>query len=256
MDLNILDNVDFSTDIPVYQQLASYFTNLISTGYLKVGDLLPTEIAICEHLGISRVTVRQAFATLEQDGKIIRKRRKGTFVCEPKLNRNLNNLYSFTTEMKSLGITPSSKIISFEEINPPKHIAEALNLDRKLTVYKICRLRMANECPLLLETACIPTYLCPNLSKETLNDSLYALIGEHTGHMPGEATETYEAINLSSYDAKLLSCNTGDAALRITRISKNTVGQFFEYCTIIARGDMNKYQIVLKNNGIQYTRVM
>lgn len=52
MDLNILDNVDFSTDIPVYQQLASYFTNLISTGYLKVGDLLPTEIAICEHLGI------------------------------------------------------------------------------------------------------------------------------------------------------------------------------------------------------------
>lgn len=125
MDLNILDNVDFSTDIPVYQQLASYFTNLISTGYLKVGDLLPTEIAICEHLGISRVTVRQAFATLEQDGKIIRKRRKGTFVCEPKLNRNLNNLYNFTTEMKSLGITPSSKIISFEEINPPKHIAEA-----------------------------------------------------------------------------------------------------------------------------------
>ena len=206
--------------------------------------------------GNSRVTVRQAFATLEQDGKIIRKRRKGTFVCEPKLNRNLNNLYNFTTEMKSLGITPSSKIISFEEINPPKHIAEALNLDRKLTVYKICRLRMANECPILLETACIPTYLCPNLSKETLNDSLYALIGEHTGHMPGEATETYEAINLSSYDAKLLSCNTGDAALRITRISKNTVGQFFEYCTIIARGDMNKYQIVLKNNGIQYTRVM
>ena len=42
MDLNILDNVDFSTDIPVYQKLESYFTNLISTGYLKVGDLLTT----------------------------------------------------------------------------------------------------------------------------------------------------------------------------------------------------------------------
>lgn len=70
MDLNILDNVDFSTDIPVYQQLASYFTNLISTGYLKVGDLLPTEIAICEHLGISRVTVRKLLRPLNKTERL------------------------------------------------------------------------------------------------------------------------------------------------------------------------------------------
>lgn len=253
--------MDFSTitfvdDVPVYQQLANYFNNQISTGQLKVGDPLPTEISLCEKLNISRATVRQAFQILEQEGKIIRRRRKGTYVCEQKLKRNLNNLYNFTTEMHTLGLKPSSKVISFDIQKPPSHVAATLNIDSKTQVYRICRLRMANNKPLLLETTYIPTFMCPNLTKSSLNDSLYALISEHSGILPGEASETYEAINLSASDADYLDCDTGAAALKITRVSKNTAGQIFEYCKIIARGDLNKYQIILRNTGIQYTRIV
>lgn len=249
--------LNFSDDFPVYQQLANYFLNQISVGNLKVGDPLPTENAICQEMGISRATVRQAFQLLEQEGRIVRRRRKGTFVCEQKLKRSLNNLYNFTTEMKSLGIKPSSKVISFDVVKVSPHIGTILDIDAKSQVYRICRLRMADGTPLLLETAYIPTFFCPNLAVKSLNDSLYAAISEYTGFLPGEAAETYEAVNLNSHDASFLSCSPGDAALKITRVSKNTAGQTFEYCTIIARGDMNKYQIVLKNGGgIQYTRVI
>lgn len=249
-------SLTLTDDLPVYQQLANYFMNLISSGQLKIGEALPTELSLCDDLNISRATVRQAFQLLEQEGRIVRHRRKGSFVCEPKLKRNLNNLYNFSTEMRSMGIAPSSKVISFDVTHAPPHIAEVLNIELQTPVYRICRLRMADNTPLLLETAYIPTFFCPDLTSESLNDSLYAIISETSGSLPSEASEVYEAINLNSKEATLLQCASRDAALKITRCSKNTAGQTFEYCTIIARGDRNKYQIILRNNGIQYTRVL
>lgn len=251
-----LKSIEFTDDIPVYQQLGNYFMTLITSGKLKVGDALPTEETICNDLHISRATARKAMQLLEDEGRVVRKRRKGTYVCEQKLSRNLNNLYNFTTEMNALGIQPSSKLISFETIKASSTISNILNVGKGENVYWICRLRIADEKPLLLETAYIPVYLCPHLESKNLTDSLYSIISENTGFPPGEATETYEAINLNSNDAIQLECSSKSAALKITRVSKNTAGQIFEYCTIIARGDMNKYQITLKNKGIAYTRVI
>lgn len=255
MNWNDLEII-WSDDAPVYLQLANYFGAMISNGELREGDALPTETALCKILGISRSTVRQAFQLLEDEGVIVRKKRVGTHVCKPKLKRSLNNLYNFTTEMHALGLAPSSRILAFSTMHPPTKIAETLNIASEDTVFRIERLRLADGEPLLLETAYIPTYICPDLTREQLNDSLYATISECSGAAPMEAIETYEATTLMKREAELLNVHAGEPALRIHRISKNTAGQIFEYCVELARGDRNKYQIVLKNSGIQYSRVL
>ena len=248
--------IAWTDDAPVYLQLANYFGARISSAELKEGDALPTETALCKTLGISRSTVRQAFQMLEDEGVIIRKKRVGTRVCKPKLKRNINNLYNFTTEMFALGLAPSSRLISFSTVHPPAKIAELLNLSSGDTTFRIERLRLADGEPLLLETAYIPTEICPSLTKEQLNDSLYATIRECSGSSPMEATEIYEAITLNKRDAEYLKLRAGEPGFRIQRISKNTAGEIFEYCVELARGDRNKFQIVLKNSGIQYSRVL
>lgn len=248
--------IDLNNNVPVYQQLANHFQGMILAGELKVGDLLPTEAALCESLKISRSTVRQALQLLEDEGLIVRRRRHGTRVCESKLNRSLNNLYNFTTEMRTLGLTPSSQVLRFEIVQPTVKIANKLGIDLTRKVFLIERLRLADNEPLLLETAYIPVNFCANLSEDQLSDSLYAMISEYTGINPGEAIETYEAVSLRKNEALLLNVPKGSPALRIQRISKNTAGETFEYCTIIARADRNKYQIVLRNSGIQYSRIV
>jgi len=255
MDWNDLELV-WSEDAPVYLQLANYFGALISNGELKEGDALPTETALCKILGISRSTVRQAFQLLEDEGVIVRKKRVGTRVCKPKLKRSLNNLYNFTTEIRALGLVPSSRILSFTTMRPPTKIAETLCLTQGETVFRIERLRLADGEPLMVETAYIPTRICPGLTRDQLNDSLYATISECSGASPLEATETYEAIVLMKREAELMHVHAGEPALRIQRVSKNTVGEIFEYCVELTRGDRSKYQIVLKNSGIQYSRVL
>ncbi len=255
MDWNMLQ-IEWKEDAPIYLQLSNFFSERITAGELREGDALPTETALCGLLGISRSTVRQAFSMLEDEGVIMRKKRVGTRVCKPKLKRNINNLYNFTTEMCVLGLVPSSKVISFSTVHPPAKVAETLGLDQAETTFRVERLRLADGEPLLLETAYIPTRVCPSLNREQLNDSLYATIQECSGSAPQEATEVYEAITLNKREAKLLNVRAGEPAFRAQRISKNTDGEIFEYCVVLARGDRNKFQIVLKNSGIQYSRVL
>jgi len=249
-------DLNYQSSVPLYSQLVSIINQKISNGDLKVGDLIPTEISLCKKLELSRSTVRKAMAQLEYEGKILRKPRRGTFICKPKLRRSLNNLYNFSNEMHELNLHPSSSVLHFEVITPSLVISKQLEISEYQKVYKIIRLRMVDQKPLLLETAYIPVNFCSNLTIENLSDSLYAMINEYTGAQPMEAMETYEAVILKEKEAKYLECNVGIPAFKITRTSRNTNGDIFEYTTILAPGDRNRYEITLHKNNIFYTKIV
>lgn len=56
---------------------------LILDGTLAPGDRLPSERELAEHLGVSRVSIRQALHELESGGLIDRKPGRGTIVLSP-----------------------------------------------------------------------------------------------------------------------------------------------------------------------------
>ena len=103
------ESLSLSSDIPLYAQLVGIIKRSISSGALAIGDLLPSEAELCRALNVSRNTVRQAIGELEDEGLVVRKRGKGTFVADPNTNRR-GVRYSFTTEVSSLGKTPLSLI--------------------------------------------------------------------------------------------------------------------------------------------------
>src|SRR5258708_34967588 len=49
------------------------------------GDRLPTEVELAEQLGVSRETVRRATEKLQNEGLVVKFRRKGTFTRSPAL---------------------------------------------------------------------------------------------------------------------------------------------------------------------------
>ncbi|HHY38506.1 MAG TPA: GntR family transcriptional regulator [Clostridia bacterium] len=53
---------------------------MVYEGRLLPGNRLPSEESLCEELGVSRVTVREALLYLEQEGFITRRQGLGTFV--------------------------------------------------------------------------------------------------------------------------------------------------------------------------------
>jgi GntR family transcriptional regulator len=84
--------LDRGSSVPLYYQLQEILHQQIASSRFKVGDPLPSEGDLCRMFDVSRIVVRQALEVLEDDGEIVRRQGKGTFVAEPKLDLTAGGL--------------------------------------------------------------------------------------------------------------------------------------------------------------------
>lgn len=76
----MLLQLDFSSDVPIYQQIRNQVVLAIASGQLEPGDKLPTIRALAEETGINMMTVSKAYQLLKQEGYITTDRRSGATV--------------------------------------------------------------------------------------------------------------------------------------------------------------------------------
>jgi GntR family transcriptional regulator len=69
-----------STGVAMYAKIASTLRRRIASGEWKLGDQLPTVEALAADLGVSRITVRQAYGLLVAEGLLDSRRGRGTHV--------------------------------------------------------------------------------------------------------------------------------------------------------------------------------
>ncbi len=60
------------------------------------------------------MTVRQAVNNLVNDGYLVRRRGKGTFVAAKKIEQPLKGLTSFSEDMRARGMEPDTVVLGFE----------------------------------------------------------------------------------------------------------------------------------------------
>ena len=67
--------------VPIARQLEQSIAGLIASGEFSPGQRLPTEMELCERLGVSRTPIRQALSNLVSQGLLVRQAGRGTFVA-------------------------------------------------------------------------------------------------------------------------------------------------------------------------------
>ena len=72
--------VDETSDVPMWAQLRNRLAYLITTGYYKPGEQLPTVRALASEISINYNTVNKAYLALKSDGYIEATRGRGAFV--------------------------------------------------------------------------------------------------------------------------------------------------------------------------------
>src|SRR5438309_10840627 len=79
---------------PAHTQIEERLAEAIAAGELRPGDRLPPERELAERFGVSRMTLRHALESLARRGMLVRARgrRGGTFVGEPKIERDLTTV--------------------------------------------------------------------------------------------------------------------------------------------------------------------
>ncbi|MFL3645518.1 MAG: FadR/GntR family transcriptional regulator, partial [Cellvibrionales bacterium] len=68
---------------PAYRAVSEKIRQVILSGELQAGDMLPTELELAEQFGVTRSTLREAIRLLEESGIIGRADRKRLVVTLP-----------------------------------------------------------------------------------------------------------------------------------------------------------------------------
>lgn len=233
--------LDKQSPIPIYIQIEQQLKEQIQQGDFSVGTSIPSERELSERFGVSRMTVRQSITNLVNDGLLYREKGRGTFVASPKVEQPLNGLTSFTEDMESRGMVPSSKLIGFDILEPEADVAEELQLNEGDRVYFVERIRFADAKPMAIERTFLPVDRFPNLTEESFGGSLYAVIEGEQQLKISRATQRMEAGLVKKEDADLLQIQLPAAVLLIERISYLEGDLPFEVVRSTYRADRYKF---------------
>ena len=154
--------------IPLYYQLENILREKIYSGEYAPGDSIPTEDQFIQSYKVSRITVRQALASLEKDGLITRKRGKGSFVTEKQNQLEPMKLTGMIEDIIAMGVKTKTRIINFGFVHPPKKVIESLKLNVDAKVLRVERIRFIKGAPISYTISYIPPDLAKRISTKDL----------------------------------------------------------------------------------------
>jgi GntR family transcriptional regulator len=236
--------LDKGSPIPLYHQLRTVLERQIERGDWKQGDRLPPEDELAVRYEVSKITVREALKLLSAAGLVRREQGRGTFVNAPLLTQGPRQLTCFTGEMRQSGLRASSRVLEAEVIFCGADLARTLEIPAGDAVFRLKRVRYANDEAMGIQTARLPLSLVPGIVDEDFsNSSLYGTLERRYGLKPTQARETHFAVALEVDDARQLGLEAGAPALAAERVARLADGRPLEYVVSVMRGD--RYKIVL-----------
>lgn len=201
----MLPKISYSNNKPLYLQICNLLCEDINSGKLAPGSRVWSEHHIMDQFKVSRNTAQKAIEILVHEGMVVRVQGKGSFVTHPKVAYGLQRLLSFSEETLMKGLKPSSKVISLEKEHPNLMISNNLKISEDDWIYKLVRLRMADEQPIAYQISNVPEKLCPDIDRfDFTTQSLFAVIEEHYNLVFSWQELVIKPISASRKVAKLL----------------------------------------------------
>ena len=116
----------------------------------------PTDTALADRFGVSKMTVRKALDDLVEAGLLYRQRGSGTFVTDHAYEEHLSPTLDVDRHYNEAGDTQSVRVLGFTERAATGEEAEILGAPR---VVSLLRMRAVRGVPLALDERILPAAL-------------------------------------------------------------------------------------------------
>lgn len=157
---------------PQYKRLYQHIKHEILSGKYKVGELLPSEFELALKHKMARSTVRQALASLENEGHIEKKQGKGSIVAQGANKIGILSIKGFSSTVKN----PSNEFLLKPQITkwPEDFFFNITSEQKEAGCIFMKRLRIVDGEPVALEITYLPNIGLPDFcSAPFINDSLF-----------------------------------------------------------------------------------
>lgn len=236
--------LDRSSPVPLYFQVARQIESAIERGELGPGEKLENEIGLADRLGLSRPTMRRAIQELVVKGLLVRKRGVGTQVVHGQVKRRIE-LTSLYDDLNRFQQDPSTKVLLFGLEPAEEDVADQLGLSPGAEVLHVERLRSTHGQPLAVMRNWLPGSLAGVLSEPALESrGMYELIRASGVHMR-VAKQRVGARAATTGEARLLGVSRGAPLLTAERSTYDDRGNAVEFGRHVYRSDSYSIEFTL-----------
>jgi len=225
--------IDRSSPLPAWAQMAQNLRRQIETGRLAGGDRLPSEAELTEIFRLSRITVRQALSRLSTDGLIERRQGLGTFVVPRKVavQHDLSLSSSWRQRFREEGHESGAIVLeALDGVVLPVELARRLlPSDEVGAMVFLKRVQQVDAQPIGLTESWVPAAVAPGLAEQPLDDgSLSQTLRNHYGRSAATVDSTLETALATVTEAQLLDTVTDIPLFVVTSVSREKNGDLLE----------------------------
>lgn len=229
-----------------YKILVNSLIKEIEEGVLRPNEQIYTEEQLSERFSVSRVTVRKAISVLVNQGYLIKKQGRGTFVRGTVIRKQLNDVVSFYKSSLLRGENPSTIVYDLYLEEPSLYIVKTLKLKPGDKIWHLKRLRLTDGFPMIYEESYWNYSIVGEITKEIASISVFKYLKEkiHIAY----ATEDIDAIIANEELSNVLQISQGFPILRTQMIFYTDKDEPIEMAVNYHRTDRMKLSLFRKLN--------
>ncbi|MCM3569252.1 GntR family transcriptional regulator [Neobacillus mesonae] len=230
--------IDKNSHVPFYRQVEQVLEKKITSKQWEVGYQLPAEQELAEIFDVSTITVKRAVIELVNKGYLYRQRGKGTFVSGSTKERDITAFFTLTTDNEE----HPHELISFSIEDANNEIVKKLVLPPKAKIFKIHRVKIENDVPIMLEYTYLPYEICPTLTTDDINNDLIYNILQKKYQVSLDKVKVFiKPYVVKDEEAERLQVESGTPVFKWERFTYTHQGDIVEYSTFIDRPDKTIY---------------
>jgi|SRR5690625_845790 len=204
---------------PLYLQLAAIFRSRIENGLWPRGEQIPTIDTLMEEFGVGRVTVRKAFAELEEEGLLVSARGRGTFVRE--LPKNSLLRFDISTSWDELVARGNlNKAHDFKFLSKaPEALPQWCQAEGKIApLYQgLERVYVRENIRVCYSRIYVESRLFEEIQPITNKQAIISVLGHHLEGVPKSGQQVITFISADENTAQKLKASIGTPIAQIIR---------------------------------------
>lgn len=222
----------------LWAQVAQDLRAGIASGRYPVGSLLPTELELCEHYGMSRHTVRTAIRQLQDQGLVSRNKKAGTRVEAVEPTSGYRQSLASLDDLIQFGAATIRVVQETAHVTADARLAAEIGCEEGTRWFRISSLRLNSE-PGAPPVSWTDVYIDPlyadlgETARVTPEVLITTLIEQRYGRRCAEIRQSVDAVALPAGRAAALQAQAEAPALRIVRHYVDERGGIFEMSSTI-----------------------
>ncbi|MEO5671057.1 MAG: histidine utilization repressor [Ramlibacter sp.] len=204
------------TSVPAYEQVKAWIREHIGSGRWKPGDPVPSESALMQQFGISRMTVNRALRELAGEGLVTRVQGSGTRVAQLHRISSRLTIRDIHEEVVERGHVHTTRVLLAAREKAGADVAASLGVRGGAAVFHTVLLHMENGVPIQYEDRYVNPAAAPGYMETDFTETSPTL--HLLQHAPlTEASYSIEACLPTAQEAKALDIRRAEPCLVMMR---------------------------------------